>query len=430
MNASTPQRTARLTKRRALTGNHLLTRQVSALAAWLGAFMSTAAVAHAGMPFGTPPAETATTPDAPAVAPVAATPAAPPVLVLRARPRTPKPPPPPSTAPANATLRVNAAALGTPWTFELTNSDSTPLRIVTDGRLLTLDVLPAEPADADGDDDGDSSEKHPDARSAAKATHKRASAKRAREVHCELPSEVRPTTDGDNARVLPPGVSYVETFDPRLYCFDEREAAALAPGTRVVAHLGWPAPRTGTGVPPFIADESFGGEERSGVKEITAEAVLTPEPLAPSTPDAAPTRVIDTAPARVDAETGGHLLIDVTVKNPSSRPMRLMLRPETLAFEVSSPRGIYQCAWRTHPGAPIAEVFNQIPPHGEVSANVLLSSVCPDAAFQSAGLYSVRARLDTRKASGKAIGIDTFDGRVEALAPTLVRIRRDHARRP
>jgi hypothetical protein len=59
---------------------------------------------------------------------------------------------------------VNAAALGTPWTFELTNSDSTPLRIVTDGRLLTLDVLPAEPADADGDDDGDSSEKHPQAR--------------------------------------------------------------------------------------------------------------------------------------------------------------------------------------------------------------------------------------------------------------------------
>jgi len=310
--------------------------------------------------------------------------------VRRIRSKKPTPPPGPSADAASATLHVTPAALGTPWTFELTNTDTTPLRLVMDGRLLTLDVLPPDAPHAEGDESEDAKPVAPHV--SAKTGHPRAG-KRVREIHCALPSEVRPETDDGHARILPPGYTYVEEFDPRLYCFDGYEAAALVPGTRVVARLGWTPPRKGPVAPPAQ-------------------------------------KVVVSAPARVDAETGRDLLVDVTVTNATSRPIRLMLRPETLAFEIESPRGIFQCAWRTHPGAPIAEVFKEIPPHGEVSANVLLSSVCPDEALQSAGLYTVLARLDTRHASGKAIGIDTFDGRVEGVAPTLVRIRRDHERRP
>ena len=55
-----------------------------------------------------------------------------------------KKPTTPATPSANATLHVTPAALGTSWTYEVTNSDTTPLRLVTDGRLLTLDVTPDE----------------------------------------------------------------------------------------------------------------------------------------------------------------------------------------------------------------------------------------------------------------------------------------------
>jgi len=107
-----------------------------------------------------------------------------------------------------------------------------------------------------------------------------------------------------------------------------------------------------------------------------------------------------------------------------------MLRPETLAFEVSSPKGVVYCSGKTHPASAIAEVYSEIPPHGRASTSVLLASICPDTTFKSAGLYTVEARVDTRHASGKSIGLETFDGLVRANDPTLVRIRRDRARRP
>ena len=45
------------------------------------------------------------------------------------------------------------------------------------------------------------------------------------------------------------------------------------------------------------------------------------------------------------------------------------------------------------------------------------------ADFDKPGLYVVRARLDTRRASGASIGMRTFDGELEAKEPMLVRVR-------
>jgi len=353
----------------------------------------------------TPPLATAEAPAPPAPAAVlvpvdtAATPPAPHVTPQKAKAVA-------SAPPANATLHVTPGALGTPWTFEVTNYDDTPLRIVTDGRLLSLDLT------SDDDDDDDSHPHH----------GKRAA------VHCALPSELLPVTDSDRVHILGPAVTYVEVFDPRMYCFDGREAAALTPDAKLAAHLGWRTSHTST--PPFVADQTLTGHERSGVKELTAEAVTVPDTISSDPPAEHRHALTVRAPSHIDAESGRDLVIEVSAENTTTRPIHLMLRPETLAFEVSSSKGVRACTGKTHPASPIAEVFTTIPPHGRASTSVLLSTICPDATFQSAGLYTVEARIDTRHASGKAIGLDTFDGVVRAGEPTLVRIRRDRARRP
>ncbi len=310
-----------------------------------------------------------------------------------------------TTTPANATLHVTPGALGTPWTFEITNTDTTPLRVVADGRLLTLDVTPGDP-DAD-DEDG-------------KAVKPKSHAT----VHCALPADVRPTTDTEGVAVLEPDMTYVEEFDPRLYCFDSHDAEALAPGARVVAHLGWASPHTKNQTPPFIADEILGGDERAGVKELTADPVVTPDAYDPD-PDDNPKRaaLMVTTPVRLDAELARDLTVDVTVENTSSRTIHMMLRPETLAFEVASSKGVFRCGWRGYGAVPLAEVFTTIAPNAKASTSVQLASICPEGALQKAGLYTVRARIDTRRASGASIGIDTFDGVVDAGHPMLVRLR-------
>jgi hypothetical protein len=303
---------------------------------------------------------------------------------------------------AKATLNVTPGALGTPWTFEVTNDDATPLRVVTDGRLLSLDVT--APPEREGGP--------------------RASA------HCSLPAEVRPTSDEDRVHVLAPGETYVEVIDPRFYCFSGHDAAALIPGAEVVAHLGWKAPSGGAASPPFEADESFGGNDRSGVKELTADQVTVPDSLDEEAARSERHKVQVTAAPRIDVERGDDLELSVTVENTTNRTLHLLLRPETLAFDISSPRGVYACRWRGRPAGPIAEVFTTIGPHAKASSAVLLSSMCPDGALDVAGLYTVQARLDTRRASGKSIGIDTFDAVVDATAPTLVRVRHNKLRRP
>jgi hypothetical protein len=305
------------------------------------------------------------------------------------------PPPPPA---AKATLHVTPGALGTPWTFELTNTDTTPLRMVADGRLLTLDVTP-------GDDD-----KHP---------------KKHATVHCALPADVRPTTDSDGVTVLEPDATYVEEFDPRLYCFDGRGAAALAPGATVVAHLGWPGSHGRT--PPFVADESLGGDDRAGLKEVVAEPVVTPDRLGEDTDDRRPHLISLAVPGRVDAEESRDATVEVVVENTSSRTVRMMLRPENLVFDIASTKGTYRCSHHGYAATPIAEVFTTIAPHAKASTSVQLASLCPDGALRQAGLYTVHARLDTRQASGASIGIESFDGVADAAAPMLVRIRHSTA---
>jgi hypothetical protein len=241
---------------------------------------------------------------------------------------------------------------------------------------------------------------------------------------------LHPSTDADHVVVLAPDTTYVEVFDPRLYCFDEHGRDALVPDAEVVAHLGWQSTPDDLYDPPFLADQSFGEEVRTGIKEVVAEAVTAPGSLATNEADTKPHQVVVTAPNRLDVDYGLDLAFDVSVENATSRPVHLMLRPETLTFEIASLHGVSRCAMKGHDASPIAEVFTTVAPHAKASTSVLLGSICPDTTFRYAGLYTVTASLDTRHASGKAIRVDTFEGLVRANAPTLVRIRRDQRPRP
>src|SRR6202044_1722510 len=113
------------------------------------------------------------------------------------------------------------------------------VRLVADARLLTFEVTP---------------------RSAAKA------------LHCELPADMRPGDDMDRPLVLPPGRSYVERFEPRLYCFGKRLLDGLAQGAIVVGPLGWTGGKRFR--PPFEVESIAGGEpELAPLKEIASPPI-------------------------------------------------------------------------------------------------------------------------------------------------------------
>jgi hypothetical protein len=109
-----------------------------------------------------------------------------------------------------------------------------------------------------------------------------------------------------------------------------------------------------------------------------------------------------------------------------------LLRPETVAFDVTGPTGFgdtepapsTRCSWVGSPPSPIAEAFTHSGVHGKSELTVLLDALCPEHTFDAPGLYFVRARLDTQRASGRSIGLATFDGEVLAEGVTRVRIRK------
>jgi hypothetical protein len=133
-------------------------------------------------------------------------------------------------------------------------------------------------------------------------------------------------------------------------------------------------------------------------------------------------RLTVSTPSRIDAANFRDVTLPITVSNPTRRSVTLLLRPETIAIDATGPAGTTRCQWLVVP-SPIAELFTALPPKGRASTEVLVSALCPEAFFGRSGLYTLRAAIDTRRASGASIGIHTLDGEVWSLSTTLVRIR-------
>jgi hypothetical protein len=280
--------------------------------------------------------------------------------------------------------------------MRVTNAGDTPVRLVADARLLTLEVTP---------------------RGAAKA------------MRCELPADMRPGDDMERALVLPPGRSYAERFEPRLYCFGYRLLDALEEGTIVVGHLGW---MSGQSVrPPFEVESIAGVEpELAPLKEIASPPIGLPDEAtppayiapAPRADDPDPVTLSLRGPVSVDAPWPNAISVSVALRNAGKRPVMVRFRPETLRFSVIGPGGVEDCRWPRLPVAAMRDLFTRVPPGGTTELNVLLDAYCADRTFERAGLLVLRPELDTRRASGAEIGLRTFDGRVMATTTTVVRL--------
>jgi hypothetical protein len=161
-------------------------------------------------------------------------------------------------------------------------------------------------------------------------------------------------------------------------------------------------------------------------------AILGPAPSSPPSKDTpVPDGLAVTTPAFADYGLGWEAEVAVTVTNRASQAAAFLLRPETLVFDVTGPSGvgvtdpspIVHCAWPGSPPPPIAEAYTRLAPNQSASITILLSAVCPDDTLRRPGLYLVRAKLDTRRASGASIGVHTFVGTVLAPGTTRLRVR-------
>jgi hypothetical protein len=363
-------------------------RAATAIAAAVG-LVALVAPTGAAQPAATPPAGAA---QPPAKAPVVA------------RPRQVRPPKPPVEPPPlpNVSLRVEAPTTRGAWTVRVSNQGDVPVRIAADARLVTLDVLP---------------------RGARQS------------LRCELPPDMRPDNDLGRPLVLPPGRSYAESFEPRLYCFGGQRLAALAPGTIVVARLGWLGKATRfsvispiDGVEPKLASRPY----------LDAPPIVLPdEPTPQSMPTVIATPPVDDPPRlslrsseTSESDSASGVEVPVTLRNDGTRTVILRFRPETVRFDVSGPGGADHCTWPAQPTAPTRDLFTTLGPGASTSLRIVLGQYCAAHTFDESGLFVVRARLDTRGASGSQVGLRTFDGEVIALSPTLVRLHRGRSPKP
>jgi len=332
-------------------------------------------------------------------------------------------PPPPALPPAQVTLKVTPGPDGAPWRLSIENTGDGPVRIPADPRLLVLDLTPAGEEASDGKKDA--KKKAPPA-----------------PPRCMLPSDARPSTDYGSDLVIPPKRSWSATFDPLFYCFGARERRALVAGTTVKASFGWPpaqqvkAGKTPALTPPLaVTPVGASVGKVSPLKAIEADPFVLGEAVpfasAKASSDATEGDKDGTEsaemelsiPASLDAARGTDLGTTVTLHNRSDRPKTLLFRADMLSFTVTGPSGVVTCGSPRQVSAPIRELFTTVPVNGSTSTTVLLGAACPGGTFDQPGIYRVAPKLDTTGASGRSIGLKTWDGVAVAKTPLVVRVR-------
>lgn len=354
-----------------------------------------------------------------------------------AKPATEKKPEPPPLPLAQARMRLIAPTIMGPWTLRVENEGAVAVRIPADGRLLRLEVQADESA---------------------------------KPVTCELPKSLRPSGfPEDRALVLAPGHSYVESFDPRLFCFG-KSAAALGNNAIVRSRFGWDPPKQKvkpkkppTG--PFAVESVEREPTIAPLWELRAPAILLGEAMAlaaaatnPAPKDTAtaseggesdkkPVSMDDgvaesktSSPATVPAvdERAGRLelsstpfvdalerrtmTIKVTAKNVGLRPIVVALRPWMLSFRIDGPDGEAQiCDGDNSRRVLPRDAYRPLAPGASTSFSVLLGEVCPRNSFSKPGLYRVTASMAARETTG---GIEIQTMELTGREPTFIRLAR------
>jgi hypothetical protein len=295
------------------------------------------------------------------------------------------------------TLRLDIGAARGPWTVRLTNEGDVPVRGLADERFLRFDLTP-------------------------RGEH--------RAIRCELPALMLPEDPLDRVVVLGPHRAFVRAIDPRLYCLGPRAFGALGPGTIVVAHLGGSG--RGTVGPFAVAPIEDVEPVVAPVRTLDAPPVGLPyEPtpaLPPSWPHAGPSpKITLSAPETIDAPTAQDIVIPLTLRNEGSSPVVVRFRPDTLGFDVSRGGMTQPCPWPAISPHPTRELYETVAAHGSIRISLELRAYCASALLERPGLLTVWPWLDTRNASGNAIGIRSVDDLIATDRPTIVRLQHTSA---
>ncbi len=292
------------------------------------------------------------------------------------------------------------------WKLRIENTGEVPLRLVADARLLSLEITPPS----------------------------------GKAVRCVLPNDARPAGDAAGGIVFFPKTAFVASIDPRFYCLHHR----LVVGSKVVAHFGWTAGRTVTApfvIAPIDTALSPVAEERrrleggaspgtgaespvSPAKEIVGAVITLDDDAIQKPPPAvvAGARLDIALTPRLDAARPEELAATVSVTNTGARASTFLFRPQTLGFDVIGPTGLATRCGGPGESAGIREFFTTLAPKAKTSIVILPAALCPSRTFDRPGVYEVRPRLDTRSASGRSLGLHTFDDLVVG-PPSLLRIR-------
>ena len=317
------------------------------------------------------------------------------------------------------TLTVAPEGSGGPWKLKIENTGDVPVRVAADPRLLVLEVSPP---------DGTELEATPK-KNAKKVTGVT--------VTCRLPEDSRPATDDGSGLVVPGKRSWTVPIDPLFYCFGARERRALVSGAKVSARFGWQPPakptKAKTPAGPFVASPvgAAVGKLTTAKELISAPFVLTenvafavPAPAAdaaPSPPGRPALRV--SMPESRDIARGNEIETSITATNEGDQAALLLFRSETVRFTIAGPQGSQSCGGGLIVESPIRELYGSIGVKGRASLALLLDRVCPVDTFDDPGIYRVTATLDTSLASGRSIGLKTWDGESTAKSPMLLRVR-------
>ena len=400
--------------------------------------------------------------------PPAAAPAVAPPPAAAAKPAAAKPAPVSTPAaeplpdPAVRLWMVAAAPQG-PWTMRIDNEGDKPLRIPADVRLLRFEIDP-EPYVAPTEAADGKPKKAVKPKPPAKPTV------------CKIPAPLR--ADGfpeKSSLLLRPGESYVESFDPRLFCFGKDAAARLVGGAVVHTRFGWEAPKKPVGAAkkkpdtgPFAVEGTAFPPEVMPLHELTAPTMVLrfsppakrpgpaarPEeppadvsepqppvvdakpdtrepqppvadagpaaPLPPVVDDNAPRLELTGAPF-IEASSTTRASITLTATNVGRRPTLVALHPRMLGFRIDGPDGVLRCSPMppTH-GIP-RERFRTLAPGASSAMTLLLGEGCTGDAMRRPGLYRIQATLLAGE-SGSELGLAAYTGTVQAREPTLLRV--------
>ncbi|MFO0589534.1 MAG: hypothetical protein U0441_18495 [Polyangiaceae bacterium] len=191
----------------------------------------------------TPPVVTPSKAPAPAAAPAGGS-------WKKPLPKLPEAPPLPDT---QARLWLIAPGPKEPWTMRIDNDGDKAIRIPADVRLLTFEIQ-VESADP--------------------------KKKKPTVYKCEAPSSIKPTAFPEKrALLLAPEQSYIETFDPRLFCFGKNDAALV--GTALVkARFGWQPAAVNKWAKkkkpegPFAVESTENPSPTAPVKQLVAPSIV------------------------------------------------------------------------------------------------------------------------------------------------------------